>query len=200
MTPALGVSVRTLHADAEFGGYVIPVDTEVVAMLAAANRDPEHFDDPERFDVARYGPGRNTPPHLSFGGGGHYCLGAALATLEIETALATLLRRFPGMRVDLGGAGYERVPVRLPRPWFGVWREDGSAYAMLMEDLVVGGCRFPDLMAGPSLEFAERVMDALHQRGVPRTAIIGRLIQPPDYTVTYVSLCERCVTLWLVRR
>jgi len=55
----------------------------------------------------------------------------------------------------------ESLPVRLPRPWFGAWREDGSAYAMLMEDLVVCGCRFPDLVAGPTLEFAERVVTSL---------------------------------------
>jgi cytochrome P450 len=62
----------------------------VLATLAAANRDPEQFPDPDRFDA-----GRTPNRHLAFGQGIHYCLGAPLAVAEAQTAFATLLRRFP---------------------------------------------------------------------------------------------------------
>jgi cytochrome P450 len=111
-------TVRVLHADAEFGGWTIPVDTEVVALLAAANRDPEHFDDPERFDVARYEPGRGTEPHLSFGGGAHFCLGAHLARLEAQVAIGALVARFDELALldekTQWGLSLFRVPGRIP--------------------------------------------------------------------------------------
>jgi cytochrome P450 len=111
-------TVRVLHADAEFGGWTIPTDSEVMAMLAAANRDPEHFDDPERFDVTRYGPGRSTPPHLSFGGGAHFCLGAHLARLEAESAIGALVARFDDLALcnetTEWGLSLFRVPARIP--------------------------------------------------------------------------------------
>jgi len=111
-------TVRVLHADAEFGGFTIPVDSEVVALLAAANRDPAQFDDPERFDVARYGPGRATPPHLSFGGGAHFCLGAHLARLEAQVAIGSLVARFDELTLlhekTEWGLSLFRVPGRIP--------------------------------------------------------------------------------------
>lgn len=111
-------TVRVLHADARFGDYTIPVDTEIVALLAAANRDPEHFEDPERFDVGRYAPGRNTPPHLSFGGGAHFCLGAHLARLETQIAIGALVRRFDALTLCNAttewGRSLFRVPARIP--------------------------------------------------------------------------------------
>jgi cytochrome P450 len=64
-------------------------------MIAGGNRDPEMFDDPERFDITRAG---NKP--LSFGGGIHFCVGAELARIETQIALSTLARRLPGMVVD----------------------------------------------------------------------------------------------------
>ena len=101
-----------------FGGFEIPRDTEVVAILAAANRDPEIFEDPERFDIARYASGRDTPAHLSFGGGVHFCLGAHLARLETEIAIGTLVRRFDELelvneRTEWGRSLF-RVPGRIP--------------------------------------------------------------------------------------
>ncbi len=111
-------TVRVLHEPAKFGDYVIPGDTEVVAMLAAANRDPEVFDNPERFDVARYAHGRDTAAHLSFGGGAHFCLGAHLARLETEIAIGSLVQRFD--RLELvnetteWGRSLFRVPGRIP--------------------------------------------------------------------------------------
>jgi cytochrome P450 len=60
----------------------------VMAMLAAANRDPEVFPEPDRFDIAR------TPnEHMAFGGGTHFCLGAHLARMEAQAAIGALVRR-----------------------------------------------------------------------------------------------------------
>jgi cytochrome P450 len=76
------------------GGVPVPnaPESEVILLLAAANRDPRRFTDPEAFDPLRPD---NAP--LSFGAGGHFCLGAALARLEANTAFPLLLDRFPGL-------------------------------------------------------------------------------------------------------
>jgi len=111
-------SVRVLHQPQQFGSYTIPQDGEVIAMLAAANRDPEVFQDPERFDVSRYAKGRNVPDHLSFGGGAHFCLGAHLARLESQVAIGTLVRRFDELELvderTEWGLSLFRVPGRVP--------------------------------------------------------------------------------------
>jgi len=76
------------------GGREIPAKRIVICLTAAANRDPAAFADPDRLDLAR------TPnPHVGFGGGAHFCLGAALARLEGRMAIATLVRRFPALRL-----------------------------------------------------------------------------------------------------
>lgn len=111
-------TVRVLHEPTMFGGFEIPRDSQIVAILAAANRDPDIFDDPERFDVTRYLPGRETPAHLSFGGGVHFCLGAHLARLETEIAIGTLVRRFDDLELvnekTEWGRSLFRVPGRIP--------------------------------------------------------------------------------------
>jgi len=82
----------------------------VMVMLAAANRDPDVFTDPARFDVTR----PNARDHLAFSGGAHYCLGAALARLEGEIALRRLFERFG----DLALTGLpQRRPTRILRGW-----------------------------------------------------------------------------------
>ena len=89
-----------------------------VVGLAAANRDPEHFADPERFDVARYATDPAPPAHLSFGGGEHLCLGAHLARLESQIAIGRLVERFTELQLiepkTTWGRSLFRVPARVP--------------------------------------------------------------------------------------
>jgi hypothetical protein len=86
---------RTALEDVEIGGVAVAKGESVLCLLGAANRDPAAYPDPDRLDVTR----PNIRP-LSFGGGIHFCLGAQLARIEAEVAIATLLRRFPGLRLD----------------------------------------------------------------------------------------------------
>jgi cytochrome P450 len=81
---------RAVVEPCELAGQALRPNQMVAAVLAAANRDPDHFPDPERFDV-----GRRDNHHLAFGSGNHFCLGSQLARLEAEVALSGLLRRFP---------------------------------------------------------------------------------------------------------
>ena len=89
---------RTLNrwaaTDVELGGHTIRRGELVIAILNAADRDPERFAEPDRLDVCRA-----DTKHLAFGRGSHYCLGAPLARLEAEIALETLFRRLPGLRL-----------------------------------------------------------------------------------------------------
>ena len=107
------LTARVLHADVDFGGTTIPKNARVWAMLAAANRDPAVFPDPDRFDVAR-----RPNEHLAFGGGAHYCLGAHLARLEGALAIGSLVRRFDDLALVSDtvewGPSLFRVPGRLP--------------------------------------------------------------------------------------
>src|SRR5450432_1304615 len=80
----------------DLGGKKIPKGETVLCLLGSANRDPAAYPDhPDRLDITR----ANVRP-LSFGGGIHHCLGAQLARIEAEIALATLLRRLPDLRLD----------------------------------------------------------------------------------------------------
>jgi cytochrome P450 len=115
--PPVQLTDRAVVAPCEIGGVALRPGQIVAAVLAAANRDPERFPDPDRFDVAR----RGERP-LSFGLGGHFCLGAALARLEAEIAIGALLRRFPDFSGDAEPPGWRRsavlrgptaVPIRL---------------------------------------------------------------------------------------
>ncbi|MDA9497839.1 cytochrome P450 [Bradyrhizobium sp. CCBAU 11357] len=86
----------TLEDIEDLGGVKIPKGETVLCLLGSANRDPAIYPDrPDRLDVNR----ANVKP-LSFGGGIHFCLGAQLARIEAEIAIATLLRRLPDLRID----------------------------------------------------------------------------------------------------
>jgi len=85
-----------------FGAHEWPRGTRVCLFYAAANRDPAVFAEPDRFDVRR-----QPNPHVAFGLGVHYCIGAPLARLELQCAVRALLRRLPGLRLDGPLPGYQ---------------------------------------------------------------------------------------------
>lgn len=82
---------------AEMGGITLEVGTQVYAAIGAANRDPIHFSDPDRFDITR-----NPNRHLAFGYGIHYCLGAILARTEARISFRKIVEHFPALRLDIG--------------------------------------------------------------------------------------------------
>jgi cytochrome P450 len=86
---------RTTLEDVSVGGVDVAKGESVLCLLGAANRDPAVYPDPDRLDITR----SNIRP-MSFGGGIHFCLGAQLARIEGEIAIATLLHRLPGLRLD----------------------------------------------------------------------------------------------------
>jgi len=94
------IAVRTAYEDLPVGGRRIEAGSVVLALLGAANRDPDRFRDPDRLDV-----GRDEGAPMSFGGGIHFCLGAALARLEGQIVLDRLLERFATMEL-VGAPAY----------------------------------------------------------------------------------------------
>jgi cytochrome P450 len=93
---------RTAAVDTRVAGYPVPAGTKIAALLGAAARDPAAFERPGELDV-----GRTRNPHLGFGAGVHYCLGAPLARLEVAATLDALRTRLPGLRLAAD-------PVRRP--------------------------------------------------------------------------------------
>ncbi|WP_371481018.1 cytochrome P450 [Kitasatospora sp. NBC_00315] len=85
---------RWVLEDVEVAGVRIPRGSEVALLFGSANRDPARFADPARLDLARA-----DNPHLTFGAGIHFCLGAPLARLELGESYGALLRRAPGLRL-----------------------------------------------------------------------------------------------------
>jgi len=96
------MTMRVAHEDLQFGDFTMPKGDMAILMLAAANRDPEAFDDAETFDITR-----DDARHLSFSSGIHFCLGASLARLEGQVALATLARRLPAMELAVDRPEYK---------------------------------------------------------------------------------------------
>ena len=95
---------RVALEDYEIAGGVVPKGNQVVLMYGSANRDPAHFADPETFDVAR-----KPNPHIAFGFGTHFCLGTALARLEIKIFFEEFVRRVQSFRMTPG-----TEPVEMP--------------------------------------------------------------------------------------
>jgi cytochrome P450 len=98
LEPAAAVVDRYATRDVELAGARIRAGDLVTVSIAAANRDPALFTDPDRFDPRR----ANLRSHLAFAQGPHFCLGAHAARLETHAALAALLRELPGLRLDPG--------------------------------------------------------------------------------------------------
>lgn len=117
LDPPVLLTGRTAVRDTEVAGTSIGRGSLVTTALAAANRDPEVFAEPTRFDVAR----SNAHDHVSFSAGRHFCLGAALARMEGEVGLRALFDRFPDLRTLPGARrretrilrGYALLPVQL---------------------------------------------------------------------------------------
>ncbi|MFG1824123.1 cytochrome P450 [Microbispora bryophytorum] len=109
--PTLLAIPRHARQDVELHGVTVPEGAKVTALIAAANRDPRVFDDPDRLEVTR-APGAG---HLGFAHGPHFCLGASLARVQTQVAIAALLRRFPGLALAVPAD-----ELRAPDP--GTWR------------------------------------------------------------------------------
>ena len=106
----LQMQPRIAVKDTELAGTKISKGDNVYCMLAAANRDPERWSNPEQFDIER-----EQKSHVGFGYGAHLCLGAPLARLEIKIALEHLLELAPEYRlrdVDFGDSWMNRGPER----------------------------------------------------------------------------------------
>jgi cytochrome P450 len=113
-------TARMAAEDLELGGKQIRTRQAVIAVMGAANRDPERFPDPDRVDI-----GRQDNRHLAFGWATHFCFGAPLARVEAQVALGTMLRRFPHLRLatdtlswqeNLAYRGLKTLPVSFGDP------------------------------------------------------------------------------------
>ena len=109
---------RTNNCPVTIHGVDIPVDSKVYMMFGSANRDPEAWDDPDRFDITR--DLKDLKRHAAFGVGIHYCLGAPLSRLEARSRSRPILDRMPSLRADGDPTpvkapvlnGFETLPVR----------------------------------------------------------------------------------------
>lgn len=107
--PPVDMTGRVASRDMEVGGCPVKASQTFTVSLRGANRDPEVFEDPDRFDVSRA-----KRPHVAFGGGAHICIGAPLARLEAQVALLKLFERFPNLRL----ADPAAAPVWRTLPFF----------------------------------------------------------------------------------
>ena len=87
-------TMRAVAEDMQIGGVDIRKGDRVMLLMGSANRDPEQFADPDRLDISR-----NPNPHMAFGHGIHFCLGAPLARLEVEISLVEMTKRYPDLRL-----------------------------------------------------------------------------------------------------
>lgn len=112
-------TARLARTATELGGRLIRPRQAVIAVMGAANRDPERFPDPDRLDLQR-----SDNRHLAFGWAAHFCFGAALARMEGQIAFASLARRFPALELAAGPLAWRsnlglRGLVSLPVLWSG---------------------------------------------------------------------------------
>ena len=99
-------TVRVALEDVAIDDQVIPEGSLVLVSIGSANHDPDVFEDPDQLDLAR-----EPNPHLAFGFGTHFCLGAPLARLEAQLAFDTLTKRFPGLSLVEDRPVYRANPV-----------------------------------------------------------------------------------------
>jgi cytochrome P450 len=100
------IAYRSAAEDVEVGGKYIRRGQLVNSILAAGNRDPERFSEPDSFDVTR-----DEGRHLGFGLGIHFCIGAPLVRLEAQIAFSTILRRFPRLRLATEKLEWQEHPI-----------------------------------------------------------------------------------------
>ena len=106
----LHLFTRYALEDVDYDGVALRQGDRIGLLLGAANRDPERFADPDRIDASR-----SPNPHVAFGGGIHFCIGAPLARLEMEVALPILFRRLPGLRLAARPAYRDSLSFSRPR-------------------------------------------------------------------------------------
>lgn len=118
---ATGGAAHVALEDVRLGDVLVPAGEVVVPLAAAANQDRAVFAEPERFDAER-----EDNPHIAFGHGRHYCLGAPLARLQLEIGLAALLAEFPTVQIAVpedevrwSTGQFIRGPLALPVRWDG---------------------------------------------------------------------------------
>lgn len=110
---------RTAMRDAEVGGVAIPKGSQLLLLMASANRDGGMFENPDVFDIER----QNARQHLSFGFGIHYCIGNILGKLQTRVALEELMTKLPDIQligdgnVEFGDNLSFRVPMTVPVTW-----------------------------------------------------------------------------------
>jgi cytochrome P450 len=107
--PPVDITGRIASEDISVDGCPIRATQALTLFLRAANRDPAAFEEPDRFDISK-----KRKPHVAFGGGSHICIGAPLARLEAQIALARLFERFPDLRL----AEPDEAPVWRTLPFF----------------------------------------------------------------------------------
>ena len=121
LEPPLNITSRITACDTQLGDTPVPANSQVIPMLGAANRDPRHYPDPDRFDIFR-----DAHQHISFGTGPHMCLGMHLARMETRVAVNALLDRLPALRFDPDALARDdphihgqifRSPTSLPVIW-----------------------------------------------------------------------------------
>jgi len=100
------IAYRSAAEDVEIGGKCIRKGHLVNSILAAGNRDPEHYSEPDRFDIAR-----DEGKHLGLGLGIHFCLGAPLLRLEAQIAFTSILRRFPRLQLATENLEWQEHPI-----------------------------------------------------------------------------------------
>jgi len=115
--PSVKSTQRIAAEDVELAGKTIRRGDRIRWIIAAANRDPAVFSDPDRFDITR-----QPNPHIAFGSGIHYCLGVALARMEGQEVFRALAERFPRFELAADDVEYQpslqfRSPTSLPVTW-----------------------------------------------------------------------------------
>jgi cytochrome P450 len=119
--PPIQLTHRVALKDKELAGRTFSRGEGIVVIMAAANRDPAVYADPDRLDITRFAGSAPPPRPLSFGGGVHFCLGSHLGKLEVQLAVDALLRRAPALeltgepvwRDTVAIHGLDTLPVRL---------------------------------------------------------------------------------------